>query len=55
MKNFLNANTSFYCIVCKEGNKQIAYLKSCLKIQADSSRYHKPVLTLQAAGDRGLY
>lgn len=55
MKNFPNASASFYCIVCKGGNKLIAYLIFCLKIQADSSRHHRPVLALQAAGDRGLY
>lgn len=31
LQDILDANASFYCIVCKGGNKQMLYLKSCLK------------------------
>lgn len=54
LQHILDANASFYCIVCKEGNKQMLYLKSCLKNPGSFQQAPQTCASTASCGRQGV-
>lgn len=54
LQHILDANASLYCIVCKEGNKQMLYLKFCLKNPGSFQQAPQTCASTASCGRQGV-